>query len=98
MVEWAELVGREVLEAGVAGAGVEARGGGEGAVRRGEHLRHEILVRTTYEIAVDGRAFDVAVNVDNAGRVHYDGLPTWDFASVMDLVAKVIDQFPDDFG
>ena len=63
------------------------------ATYRGRHIR----VRTTYEITVDGRAFGVHLSVDNAGRVHYHGLPTRDFASVIGLVQKAIDQFPDDF-
>jgi hypothetical protein len=67
------------------------------SVRRAEHRGHAIEVRTTYAIAVDGRPFDVHLTVDNAGRVHYHGLPTRDFASVIDLVAKAIDAFPGDF-
>jgi hypothetical protein len=66
--------------------------------RVAEHGGHRIVIRTTYEITVDGRPFDVQVVVDNAGHVYYHGLPTEDFASVVDLVKRVIDQFPDDFG
>jgi hypothetical protein len=67
------------------------------AVRRATHRGHEIVVRTSYQITVDGRLFDVHLTVDNGGRVHYHGLPTRDFASVIDLVAKAIDAFPGDF-
>ena len=49
-------------------------------------------------ITVNGRPFDIHVVVDNAGRVFYHGLPTRDFPSVIALVQKAIDQFPDDFG
>jgi hypothetical protein len=66
-------------------------------VREAEYRGHRIEVRTSYAITVDGRPFDVHVVVDNEGRVFYHGMPTRDFASVIDLVKKVVDQFPADF-
>ena len=68
------------------------------AVRTVSHGGHEIVIRTTYEITVDGEPFEAHVTVDNSGRVHYHGLPTRDFESTVDLVKKVVDYFPDDFG
>lgn len=67
------------------------------SVRRASHRGRVIEVRTAYSITVDGRPFDVHLTVDNSGRVHYHGLPTRDFSSVIDLVAKAIDTFPGDF-
>lgn len=67
------------------------------SIRHATHDGHDIVVRTSYQITVDGRPFDVHVVVDNDGRVYYHGLPTRDFASVIDLVAKAIDTFPEDF-
>lgn len=55
-------------------------------------------MRTSYAITVDGRPFNVHVVVDNDGRVFDHGMPTRDFPSVIELVEKAIDQFPDDFG
>ena len=74
-------------------------GAGHGgvSVRTVVHKGHEIVIHTQYEILVDGEPFDPHVVVDNAGRVHYHGLPTRDFPSLVDLVAKAIDTFPDDF-
>jgi hypothetical protein len=66
-------------------------------MRYASYEGHDITVRTTYEIKVDGEPFAVPVTVDNNGRVHYHGLPTRDFASVIDLVKKAIDTFPEDF-
>jgi hypothetical protein len=103
--ELAAAVRREALEATLAAkvgdlataADEHAHGADDlTSVRRATHAGREIVVRTTYEITIDGEPLDVRMNVDNAGRVHYHGLPTRDFASVIDLVAKVIDQFPDD--
>jgi hypothetical protein len=67
-------------------------------LREAEYRGHQIEVRTSYAITVDGRPFDIHVVVDNDGRVFYHGLPTRDFPSVIALVEKAIDQFPDDFG
>lgn len=76
-----------------------AHHGGEGAsIRTAEHNGHEIVIRTTYEVSVDGQPFHAHFNVDNSGRVQYHGLPTRDFPSLVDLVKKAIDQFPDSFG
>lgn len=66
------------------------------SVREATYKGHQIVIRTTYEITVDGRPFDVHVTVDNNGRVHYHGLPTRDFASVTALVEKAIDIFGTD--
>lgn len=67
------------------------------SVRTVSYKGHEIVIKTTYEITVDGKPFDVAVIVDNDGRVYYHGLPTRDFASTVELVESAIDHFPDDF-
>jgi hypothetical protein len=67
------------------------------SVRTESYQGHQIVIRTTYEISVDGRPFEIAMTVDNGGRVHYHGLPTRDFPSAIDLVKKAIDFFPDDF-
>lgn len=67
------------------------------SVRSVTYKGHEIVIRTTYEITVDGRPFAAHVVVDNSGRVHYHGLPTRDFSSTVSLVKKAIDLFPEDF-
>ena len=67
------------------------------SVRSATHKGHDIVIRTRYEVEVDGQPFAPLINVDNAGRVQYHGLPTRDFASMVDLVKKAIDTFPDDF-
>lgn len=77
-------------------------GAGHGAgpgvsVRTATHNGHRIVVRTSYEIEVDGEPFTPHVVIDNDGRVHYHGLPTRDFESLVALVAKALDVFPEDF-
>lgn len=66
-------------------------------MRYASYKGHQIAVRTTYEITVDGRPFAIHVTVDNNGRVHYHGLPTRDFPSIIGLIQKAIDMFPEDF-
>jgi hypothetical protein len=73
-------------------------GGEMASMRTANYKGHEIVVKTTYEITVDGQPFDVHLTVDNSGRVHYHGLPTRDFGSTIDLVKKAIDFYPNDFG
>jgi hypothetical protein len=81
----------------IASAG-HAHGSGDlSSMRYASYKGHQITARTTYEIAVDGRPFAIHVTVDNNGRVHYHGLPTRDFPSIIGLIQKAIDMFPDDF-
>lgn len=71
---------------------------GMGMVREAEYKGRHIEVKTTYEITVDGKPFDVHLVVNNQGRVYYHGLPTRDFPSAVDLVKKAIDVFGDEVG
>jgi hypothetical protein len=73
--------------------------GGHGAasVREAEYLGHRIVIRTSYEIEIDGKPLNAHVGVDNGGRVHYHGIPNNQFKSAVDLVKHIIDAFPDDF-
>jgi len=81
----------------IASAG-RAHGSGDlSSMRYASYKGHQIAVRTTYEITVDGRPFAIHVTVDNSGRVHYHGLPTRDFPSLIGLIQKAIDMFPEDF-
>jgi hypothetical protein len=66
-------------------------------VRNDVYRGHEIVVRTTYEIEVDGEPLGGHFGVDTSGQVHYHGLPNYSVGSAVDLVRQVIDAFPDDF-
>ena len=54
---------------------------------RGKH----IVVKTHYEITIDGKPFGGHFEVSDNGNVHYHGLPNYAFPSMMDLIRKVID-------
>ncbi len=67
------------------------------SVREAEYQSHRIVVRTRYEIEVDGRTVTGHMGVTNDGHVHYHPVPNMSFASAIDLVKQLIDIFPDDF-
>lgn len=67
------------------------------SVREVEYKGHKITIYTQYEIRVDGEPFSSHVYVDNTGKVSTHALPAYSFVSAVDLVKKIIDEFPDDF-
>ena len=66
-------------------------------VREDDYKGHHIVVRTTYDIRVDGTPVTGHLAVTNDGQVHYHPVPNVSFASAIDLVKQLIDVFPDDF-
>lgn len=104
---------RQLTELGSAEAVVEAvtaqrpksvrvrRGHGHAAmaevVRTATHKGHQIMVRTSYSIEVDGSPISGHFGVTDDGQVHYHAVPNISFASAIDMVKKLIDAFPDDF-
>ena len=67
------------------------------SVREAHYKGHHIVIKTTYEVTVDGKKFHADLAVTNSGNVGYHGMPNVGFASAIDLMQSVIDQFPDDF-
>lgn len=67
------------------------------STREADHKGHHIIVRTQYEIEVDGHKVRGHMGVTNDGHVHYHPLPNLSFTSAVDLVKQLIDTFPDDF-
>lgn len=67
------------------------------SVREADYEGHHIVIRTTYEIQVDGVPITGHVGVTEDGQVHYHPVPNVSFASALDLVKQLIDVFPDDF-
>ena len=71
---------------------------GESVVtRETDYKGHHILVRTTYEVEVDGKPVMGHMGVNDAGSVHYHPIPNLRFDTALDMVKKIIDVFPDDF-
>jgi hypothetical protein len=72
---------------------------GESVVtREADYKGHHILVRTKYEVEIDGKPLMGHMGVTDSGSVHYHPVPNLSFASALDMVRKIIDVFPDDFG
>jgi hypothetical protein len=67
------------------------------SVREADFAGHHIVVRTWYQVEVDGRMLMGHMGVTNDGQVHYHPVPNLAFSSAVELVKKLIDIFPDDF-
>jgi hypothetical protein len=67
------------------------------SIREAEYNGHRIVVKTSYQIEVDGKPVSGHLAVTNDGQVHYHPIPNLSFASAVDLVKQLIDVFPDDF-
>jgi hypothetical protein len=79
----------------------ERPGHGHGApmesTRESTYRGHRIVIRTSYQIEVDGTPIEGHMGVTNDGQVHYHAVPNLSFASAVDLVKQLIDTFPEDF-
>lgn len=67
------------------------------SVRTATHCGYEIVIKTCYEITVDGKSLASHLSVGNDGTVHTHALPEYSFSSAVDVVKKIIEAFPDEF-
>lgn len=72
--------------------------GPHASVREIDYNGHRITIQTQYEIKVDGKPITGHIYVDNEGKVSTHALPAYSFVSTVDLVKKLIDAFPGNFG
>ena len=80
--------------------GHEAEGGhahSMESVRTATHCGREIVIKTCYEITVDGKTLESHLSVDNEGNLHTHALPEYAFSSAVDVVKKIIEAFPSEF-
>ena len=66
-------------------------------MREDDYKGHHVVIRTTYNISVDGKEATGHIILTNTGQVQYHGLPNYSFDSTVDLVRALIDNFPEDF-
>jgi hypothetical protein len=66
-------------------------------VREDDYRGHHVVITTTYEITVDGAPLPVHIGISNDGMAHAHGLPTYEFASLVDVIRALIEFFPDEF-
>ena len=67
------------------------------SIRHDHYKGHHIVVKTTYDVTIDGKKFTPPLDVSNAGTVQYHGMPNVGFPSALDLLKCIIDQFPEEF-
>ena len=66
-------------------------------IRQDEFQGHRIVIKTVYEVTVDGVPLAVPLTVSKDGQVSCHALPTYEFLSAMDTIRSLIENFPDDF-
>jgi hypothetical protein len=66
-------------------------------VRTARYRGHEIMVRTTYLIEIDGSPIGGHLFVTNSGDVQIHALPNYTFPSAVDMARQLIDAFPEGF-
>lgn len=71
--------------------------GAQEIVRQDDYKGHHIVVRTIYQITIDGKAVSGHLMLTNDGQVQYHGLPNRSFDSTIQLARTLIDKFPEDF-
>jgi hypothetical protein len=93
-------LGLDDRPAGTHGAHPHETGHGDGTIRgvrereyRGRHIR----IETTYRITVNGEPFAGHASLNDQGRLYSHACPYRDFASAVDLMAYLVDQYPQAF-
>lgn len=66
-------------------------------LRTAQHRDHDIVIKTTYDIRIDGQRVAGHLELGNDGRLHYHGLPNYGWNSAVDMCKQLIDSFPADF-
>ncbi len=99
---YADQVGKTTQPGWIADLGLKpdphaAHEGGITSIRYAEHNGHKIVIKTTYEIEVDGVPFRGHVSVDDSGRLQCHAIPYDSYASAVEFVKHLIDLYPESF-
>ena len=99
---YADWVGKPVQpkwmkDSGAGESSKEHEGGALTSVRKVEHRGRAIVIRTTYEVEVDGRPYHGHAKVDEDGRIHCHAIPYDTFPSAVEFVKQLIDLYPESF-
>lgn len=79
-------------------AGIDHEGQHDGTlVRETEYGGHTVRVETQYKILVDGKLLQPQLILNSMGQVMTHAMPYEQFSSVIDLICRLIDRFPDEF-
>src|SRR5258708_3009461 len=71
--------------------------GGQEIIREDDYKGHHVIVRTRYDITIDGQVVTGHIMLTNLGQVQYHGLPNHSFHSPVELARPLIDNFPQGF-
>src|SRR5258708_6590649 len=71
--------------------------GGQEIIREDDYKGHHVIVRTRYDITIDGQVVTGHIMLTNLGQVQYHGLQNHSFDSAVELGRALIDNFPEDF-
>ena len=71
--------------------------GGLTSIRTAEHNGHQILIKTTYEIEIDGVPFEGHASVDAEGRIHCHAIPYETYSSAVGFTKNLLDLYPESF-
>jgi hypothetical protein len=66
-------------------------------IRKDDYNGHQIVIKTTYDISVDGQPLGGHMGLANDGRIMSHALPNFVFGSAVEMVRRLIDFFPGDF-
>jgi hypothetical protein len=80
----------------------EGHGGEHGhgqleSLRKFDYKGHSVVIRTRYEVTVDGQPINAHMSVDNKGRLNTHALPNYSFNSAVDMMKTLIDCLPSSF-
>ena len=65
------------------------------SIREFVHKNHKVSIKTAYEIDIDGKRLTGHVYVDDFGNISCHSFPAYSFSSIVDLIKKIIDKFPE---
>ena len=65
------------------------------STRHLSHKGHQIAIKTTYEITIDGKKLLTHAMVDKEGRLWCHAMPYISFASANEMVKNIIDRYWD---
>ncbi len=67
------------------------------SVRQFHYAGHEVMIRTSYEIEVDGTPVQLHAIVDDEGQLRCHTTPYETYSTATELVKELIFRFPDSF-
>ena len=74
--------------------GSMAHGKHGASMRKVEFEGHRIVIKTHYEVRVDGKKIGMPFSVDNDGQVTCHAVPNYSAASAIDVVKQIIAAYP----